>query len=89
MVVQTVNRHALHKYEELTSALETVRIALAETDPLIKAMGESTPDRSHGWQVPAKKEVLAARSKVTDLLDVLRAKAKEYEKQLIANGWRV
>jgi len=88
MVVHTVNRHALRKYEEFTSALETVRIALGEVDPLITAMKESHPDRSAGWQVPAKKELLAARRKTIELLDVLRAAAKEYEKDLIANGWK-
>jgi hypothetical protein len=89
MVVQTVNTHALNKYHEFTAALEAVRLALAESDPLIKAMAESGPNRAHGWKVPDKKEVTAARKSVTDLLDRLRAKAKQYETQLIANGWRV
>jgi hypothetical protein len=89
MVVQSVNRHALRKYEEFTGALETVRIALEEADPLIKQMRDTAPGRSHGWQVPAKKEVLAARAKVTELLDRLREQSKKYEKELIANGWRV
>ena len=89
MVVQTVNSHALRKYEEFTSALETLRIALEEADPVIAAMTDARVDRHFGWKVPAKKEILAARKKVTDLLDTLRAKAKEYEKELIANGWRV
>jgi hypothetical protein len=89
MVVQPLNNHALNKYQEFTGALETVRIALAESDPVIKVMAESGPDRSAGWKVPDKKEVLAARKAVTDLLDRLRAKAKQYETQLIANGWRV
>lgn len=89
MVVQSANRHALRKYEEFTSALETVRIALEESDPVIKAMKESEPNRAYGWQVPAKKEVVAARTKVTELLDRLREQSKKYEKELIANGWRV
>jgi hypothetical protein len=89
MVVQAVNSHALNKYRDFTGALETVRIALAESDPVIKVMVEHGPDRSAGWKVPDKKEVLAARKRVTDLLDQLRAKAKQYETQLIANGWRV
>lgn len=89
MVVQAVNNHALRKYEEFTSALETVRIALEEADPLIKQMRESGPARANGWKVPAKQEVLAARKSAQDLLDTLRAKAKHYEKELVANGWRV
>lgn len=89
MVVQAVNNHALHKYQEFTAALETVRLALEEADPVIKAMAESGPARSEGWKVPTKKEVLAARKAATDMLDRLRAKAKQYETQLIANGWRV
>jgi hypothetical protein len=89
MVVHTINRHALHKYEEFTSALETVRIALDEADPVIAAMNESHAGRHLGWNVPAKKEVLVARKKVTELLDTLRKQAKKYEKELIANGWRV
>jgi hypothetical protein len=89
MVVQVVNAHALRKYEELTSALETVRIALEEADPVIAAMADARVERHLGWKVPAKKEILVARRKTADLLDALRAKAKEYEKELIANGWRV
>lgn len=89
MVVQAVNNHALRKYEAFTSALETVRLALEESDPVIAAMSESGPARAQGWKVPTKKEVLAARKAATDLLDRLRGKAKQYEEQLIANGWRV
>lgn len=89
MVVQAVNNHALRKYEEFTSALETVRMALEEADPLIKQMRESGPSRANGWKVPTKQEVLSVRKNAQDLLDALRAKAKQYEKELIANGWRV
>jgi exonuclease VII small subunit len=89
MVVHSANEHALRKYEEFTSALETVRVALEEADPVIRAMKDSDPARTYGWKVPAKKEVVTARKKVTDLLDKLRAESKKYEKELIANGWRV
>jgi hypothetical protein len=89
MVVQTVNNYALTRYKEFTGALETVRMALDESDLVIKGMSESGPARSDGWKVPTKKEVIAARQAVADQLDRLRAKAKEYEVQLIANGWRV
>jgi hypothetical protein len=89
MVVQSANRHALRKYEEFTGALETVRLALEEADPVIAAMRDCDVGRAHGWKVPAKKEVTAARKKVTELLDRLRAQSKRYEKELIANGWRV
>ena len=89
MVVQPVNEHARRRYVVFTSALETVRIALDEADAVIKTMSENGPERSEGWRVPTKKEVLAARSSVADLLDQLRAKSQEYETQLIANGWRV
>jgi hypothetical protein len=89
MVVQAVNNHAVQKYQEFTSAIESVRIALEETDPLITAMKDSHAARHHGWKVPDKKEVVAARKKVVELLDTLRTQAQKYEKDLIANGWRV
>ena len=89
MVVQSANRHALRKYEEFTGALESVRLALEEADPVIAAMKDGDGGRAHGWKVPAKKEVLAARKKVSELLDRLRAESKKYEKELVANGWRV
>ena len=89
MVSQTLNNRALRKYEEFVGAIETVRIALEEADPLIKAMKDAAPGRVHGWKVPDKKEVLAARAKVTELLDALRAAAKKWEKELVARGWRV
>jgi hypothetical protein len=89
MVVQSVNRMAVKRYEEFTSAIETVRIALEESDPLIKAMKDAHVGRHQGWQVPDKKEVLAARKKATDLLDGLRAEAKKWHKELVSRGWRV
>jgi hypothetical protein len=89
MVNQTINNRALRRYEEFTGAIETVRIALEEADPLIKQMKDVAPGRPHGWQVPDKKEVLAARAKATELLDSLRAEAKKWEKELVSRGWRV
>jgi hypothetical protein len=89
MVSQTINNRALRKYEEFTGAIETVRIALEEADPVIKQMKDTASGRSHGWQVPDKKEVLDARAKATDLLDALRAEAKKWEKELVSRGWRV
>lgn len=89
MVNQIINNKALRRYEEFTSAIETVRIALEEADPLIRTMKDTAPGRTHGWQVPDKKEVIAARAKATELLDTLRASAKEWEKELVSRGWRV
>jgi len=89
MVVQSVNRLAVKKYEELVAGIELVRLALEAADPLIKRMGEAHAGRPHGWQVPDKKEVLAARKKAGELLDTLRAEAKTWEKEWVANGWRV
>lgn len=89
MVIHTANNHALRKYEEFTGAIETVRIALEETDPLIRSMKDSNIGRNMGWRVPDKKEVAAARTHVVELLITLRQQAKQYEKELIANGWRV
>ncbi|HEX3782667.1 MAG TPA: hypothetical protein VHX38_23615 [Pseudonocardiaceae bacterium] len=86
---QTVNKMALRRYEEFIGAIETVRIALEGADPLIKAMHEHAPGRPHGWKVPDKKEVVAARTKATELLDALRAEAKKWEKELVSRGWRV
>ncbi len=89
MVNQTINKAALRRYEEFTGAIETVRIALEEADPLIKAMKDTAPGRPHGWRVPDKKEVVAARAQATQLLDALRAEAKKWEKELVSRGWRV
>lgn len=89
MVVQAANNRAVKKYQDFTAAIESVRIALEETDPLITAMRDSHGVRHQGWKVPDKKEVLTARRKVVELLDTLRTQAQKYEKELVANGWRV
>jgi hypothetical protein len=89
VVNQTVNNMALRRYEEFTSAIETVRIALEEADPLIKAMNDHAPGRPHGWKIPDKKEVVAARVRATELLDHLRTQAKYWEKELVSRRWRV
>lgn len=89
MPVQAVNQYAMRRYQDLIAAVEMVQIALAEIDPVIAKMADKVPGRVAGWLVPDKKEVLAARTRVVDQLDVLRVKVKEYEKRLIANGWRV
>lgn len=89
MVSQTVNKMALRRYQDFVGAIETVRIALEGADPLIKAMNEHAPGRPHGWKVPEKKEVVAARAKATEWLDHLRTQAKQWEKELVSRGWRV
>lgn len=89
MVSQSINNMALRRYEEFTGAIETVRIALEEADALIQAMKDTEPNRSLGWQVPDKKEVVAARRKAAEFLDALRAAAQKWEKELVSRGWRV
>ncbi len=88
MVSQAVNKTALKRYERFVSALDAVRSAVADADPLIKQMVESR-GRFAGWQVPDKKEVQAAREKVSKSLDVLRTASKTYEKELVSRQWMV
>ncbi|QGK71202.1 hypothetical protein GIY23_18240 [Allosaccharopolyspora coralli] len=87
--VQAANRHAIRKYEEFCKALDMVRQALDEAQPLIKTINGKATGRMDGWKIPSRQQVEKTYGKARTELDALNQAAKKYEKELISRGWRV
>ncbi|SDY71849.1 hypothetical protein SAMN05216215_103362 [Saccharopolyspora shandongensis] len=88
MQIQALNNRAKDKYQELHNALEAVRIILEEAKKLHEKITEP-PREEVGWQVPDKDDVEGAHYKAVEQLNTLHASTVKWEKQLVANGWRV
>lgn len=87
MQVQSVNRHAKKKYDNLRKAIEDVKIALEESAKLHSKLTD--PKASAGWRVPTKDQIVGAHKKATDQLNTLRESTKRWEKELTSREWRV
>lgn len=90
MQVQAVNNHARKKYDEMESAMNAVRMAIDELDKFCRSsLNRQSEDRSHGWRVPTKDEVVSGVRKASHDLDVMHKQASKYKSELVSRGWRV
>jgi hypothetical protein len=88
IIAALANRRAMKRYQSFLDAMGNLGDMLDDADRVIAQMADMYVGAS-GWKVPDKREVIAARNRVTRKLELLRRAAKRYEAELISNEWKV
>ena len=87
MQIESVNRKARQKYASFVSAMDMVREALDNLNPVIAKVRK--PSGGSGWTVPTREELAGLKRTATEELERLRAKSKKYEAELVSREWRL
>lgn len=88
MQVQSVNNHAVRKYEQFATAMGQVMAALESLGDLLKK-AEMPDKRFQSGTLATPEELQDMHRHAGEQLETLRNAAKKYEAELMSRGWRV